>query len=200
MHSFWETKTDRSKNWWSPKQKAKHEEVRTSSSLYLSQLTHDWTAKFLLKCQGFVCGLLTPISLWHLSSVIIVNFLHKHTMTLLYRVEKTAPPYWHIRVECKNYFWSLKTRKDLKQSASLLWQHTLNIILQRLNILLFSRTQLSELCFSLPHYWMCKFTSTDNKNFTAFISAFMPSSGNIDSVAEICCTFIKQSKWSTLQW
>ena len=147
---------------------------RTSSSLYLSQLTHDWTAKFLLKCQGFVCGLLTPISLWHLSPVIIVNF---HTDT----------SEWSARITSDR-------RKDLKQSASSLWQHTLNIILQRLNILLFSGTQLSELRFSLPHYWMSKFNSTDNKNFTAFISAFMPSSGNIDSVVEICCTFIKQSK------
>lgn len=102
---FRETKAVRSKKWRSSKQKARQEEGRASSSVYLSQLTHDWTVKFLLKCQGFVCGLLTPVSLWHFSSVIIVNFLHRQTITLLYWVEKTAPPYWHIRVECKNYFW-----------------------------------------------------------------------------------------------
>ncbi len=112
-----ETKADWSKNWRSSKQKAWQEQVRTSSSVYLSQLTHDWTVKFLLKCQGFVCRLLTPVSLWHFSSVIIVNFLYTQTITLLYWVEKTAPPYSHTRVKCKNYFWKLKTTRKYLQTV-----------------------------------------------------------------------------------
>lgn len=62
--------------------------VRISSSVYLSQLTHDWTVEFLLKCQSFVCGFLTW--LWHFSSVIRVDFLQKLTISLLCRVEKTS--------------------------------------------------------------------------------------------------------------
>lgn len=72
-------------------------------------------------------------------------------------------------MECRNTFDSWKL-----QSASSLWQHTLNILL-RLNILLFNRTLLSEMCFSIPDYWISKFNSTGNKNFTAFILPFMHS-------------------------